>query len=280
MDRSTRGATGRRGLNRRGFTLVELIVVTVLGSLVLMASLQILITNQRTFTAQNAKIIGQQSTRAALDVLVAELREISAAGGDLIVMAQDSVRIRAMRKFGITCAVDLTGDIELEVIRVGDFFAPADSVFVFADNDEALASDDTWISTAVTLADTESESCNGFESGVYTFDDPDDLFVADSVRAGAPVRSYEYYTYRLVEESGSYYLGRRDGSSSTVYPLVGPLDARLGVQFAYRDASGATTTTSTDVRQIVITLRSNSGVRNSVGTMVSDSITAWVFTRN
>ncbi|MDH3424781.1 MAG: prepilin-type N-terminal cleavage/methylation domain-containing protein, partial [Gemmatimonadota bacterium] len=65
---------------RAGFTLIELLVVTVLGSLVLLAALQILITNQRTYTSQNQVIAGQQSTRMALEVLFNELREVSPAG--------------------------------------------------------------------------------------------------------------------------------------------------------------------------------------------------------
>ena len=52
--------------DRTGFTLIELIVVTVLGSLVVMSALTVLITNQRTYTAQSATISGQQSTRTAL----------------------------------------------------------------------------------------------------------------------------------------------------------------------------------------------------------------------
>ena len=55
--------------NRKGFTLVEMLVVTVLGALVLAAALQVLITNQRTYSAQSATIAGQQSTRIALELL-------------------------------------------------------------------------------------------------------------------------------------------------------------------------------------------------------------------
>ena len=44
--------------HRKGFTLVEMIVVIVLGSLVLLAAFTVLITNQRTYTAQNAVIQG------------------------------------------------------------------------------------------------------------------------------------------------------------------------------------------------------------------------------
>jgi hypothetical protein len=52
------------------------------------------------------------------------------------------------------------------------------------------------------------------------------------------------------------------------------------MQFIYRDALGNVTATPTDVRQIEIRIRTGSEVTNSVGRMVSDSIDAWIYTRN
>jgi prepilin-type N-terminal cleavage/methylation domain-containing protein len=66
---------------RAGFTLIELLIVAVLGSVVLMAAMGILITNQRVYTVNTATVNGQQSTRMAVDILSNELREISASGG-------------------------------------------------------------------------------------------------------------------------------------------------------------------------------------------------------
>ena len=44
--------------NRKGFTLIELIVGTVLGSLVVGTVLQVLIVNQRAYTARSASSAG------------------------------------------------------------------------------------------------------------------------------------------------------------------------------------------------------------------------------
>ncbi|MCG6954807.1 MAG: prepilin-type N-terminal cleavage/methylation domain-containing protein, partial [Gemmatimonadetes bacterium] len=115
---------------RKGFTLVELIIVVVLGTLVLAAAMQVLVTNQRTYTAQTAQIQAQQSTRSAMDVLFGELREISARGGDLLSMSTHSLKVRAMRKFGVVCGVSTSSPPVLTVAKVGDWFAAADSVFV------------------------------------------------------------------------------------------------------------------------------------------------------
>lgn len=274
----------RRRQARGGFTLVELLVVTVLGGLVIMASLEILITNQRTYTAQSAQIQGQQSTRAAMDVLFAELREVSAAGGDLVAMASDSIRIRAMRKFGIVCVSDEDGlgQPQLEVMKIGDWFSTSDSVFVFADNVESRNDDDVWIEgLTANQVDTTGYTCGTTPAQEMTFSGHKAAFTADSVRDGAPVRSYVYYTYLLYRYSDSeYYLGRREANSTSVLPLIGPLRSSGGLEFSYRDKDGDVTTTATDVRQIVVTIRTGSTVMNSLGRMVSDSITGWVFTRN
>ncbi len=282
---------------RRGFTLVELLVVTVLGALVVMASLQVLITNQRTFTAQNAEIQGQQALRAAMDVLTAELREVSASGGDILAMAEDSVKVRLMRKLAIACQVDTTnsGNPYVRAMKIGDdWFAQQDSAYVFADNDEDDEDDDVWIRARVTQVDTTS-SCSGLSlslglgggvslldstsTQILTFAGQKARFTADSVRVGAPVRSFVTYTYGLYTYNGEPYLGRTTPGGAVV-PLVGPLREDDGVSFDYRDAEGDSTTVATDVRQVVVTLRWGSGILNSLGESVSDSLSSWIYTRN
>lgn len=265
--------------DRRGFTLVELIIVTVLGALVVATTLQVLVTNQRTYTAQSAKIQGQQATRAALSVLTGELREVSAQGGDILAMGPDSVSIRVMRKFGVACSVTLGGGAaEVDVIRIGDWFEAGDSVFIFADNSRSRSTDDVWIGAKVTATDTTG-TCGSQEATEVTFGSQLALFTADSVRSGAPVRSYVRYTYGLYSLSGESYLARRDAAGD-LDPVVGPLRAGDGLAFQYLDADGATTTTRSEVRQILVTLRTESGALNSLGQMVSDSITARIYTRN
>ncbi len=262
---------------RRGFTLVELLVVVVLGTVVVMASLQILITNQRTYTAQNAKIQGQQTTRAALDLLSSELREISAQGGDLLAMGADSLTIRTMRKFGVTCAVDFTAQPKLTVIRVGDWFTTNDSTFVFADNNVTMAGDDVWLSTKVTAVDT-TKFCASQSAQELTFTGQSTLFTNDTVLVGASIRSFERYTYGLYQINGESYLGRRTTGSAV--PVVGPVKSSNGVAFSYLDGNGATTTVAADVRQILVTIRTASGVLGAGNQPVSDSITARIYTRN
>lgn len=266
---------------RAGFTLIELLVVTVLGSLVLLAALQILITNQRTYTAQNAVLSGQQSTRLALQVLFSELREVSPSGGDIIAMSSDSLRVRLMRKFSYVCATDFSGQPQLTVLNLpGRRFEASDSVFAFADNDETDDDDDVWILANATAVDT-TDTCpqNGDAATTIRFNGQAALFAADSVGLGAPVRSYDRYTFGLTTLGTDTYLGRRQRGGDMV-PVVGPLRAGTGLEFVYRDALGNVTGTAADVRQIVVFVRTGSGVMNSLNREVADSITAWIYTRN
>ena len=263
--------------DRRGFTLIELLVVTVLGAIVLLASLQVLITNQRTYTAENAQIGGQQATRAAYDILFSELRELSARGGDIISMSSTSITVRSMRNFGVACAV-APATPTVTVLKVGNWFAVGDSVFVFADKRENISSDDVWIRASVTAVDT-TVACGASQGVRLTFTGQTALFAADSVRVGAPVRSYLRYTYSLITESGQTYLGRTPAGGSAA-PMVGPLKASTGIEFTYLDSLGAVTATTTNVRQIRVKIRTESAVRNARGQLVRDSLTGRIYTRN
>jgi hypothetical protein len=170
----------------------------------------------------------------------------------------------------------------LTVLKVGKWFATDDSVFVFADNNTSISSDDAWIAAKVTNVDTTS-SCGAREAQALSFSGQGALFSpssgGDSVSTGAPVRSFVRYTYGLLTYHGKTYLGRTDVNGNAV-PLVGPLDASSGLHFSYLDADGNVTTTSTAVRMIQVTVRTSSPVVNSLGKPVADSVTTVVYTRN
>lgn len=268
--------------DRRGFTLVELSVVAVLGALVLGSALQVLIMNQRAYTAQTEAISGQQSNRMALDVLFNELREVSPSGGDILAMSGDSIRVRLMRKFGFVCATNWTGQPELTVIPWGfgtNAFASSDSIFVYADNDEGTRADDAWISANITSIGTSVCPQDGTAAQTLTMNGQGALFSADSVGIGAAVRSYSDFTFGTTTLYGETYLSRRDGTGDMV-PIAGPIRGTNGLEFVYRDELGAVTAVAADVRQLEVVVRTGGDVLNGRGGVVSDSITAWIYTRN
>lgn len=271
--------------DRRGFTLVELLVVALVGSLLVMAAYQVLITNQRTYTAQNSKVQAQQATRAAVEVLFSEFREVSATGGDILDFDAQRIEVRAMRKLGVVCDnLPLTFSTvpQLLVRHESDLFAVGDSVFIFADNDERRRADDTWISAQVT-ATVDTPLCLGTDPAqLLSFVGQSSRFVADSVRRGAPVRSYTRYEYSLGSYGGAEYLGRAEAGGDWV-PLVGPLtgaDARPGLEMTYLDAAGNETTVAADIRRIVVKVRSFGKARDQGGNPVVDSLTTSIHLRN
>lgn len=271
--------------DRRGFTLVELMVVAIVGSLVVLAAYQVLITNQRTYTAQSAQVQSQQQARAAMDILFNELREVSSAGGDIVDAGPIFIEVRTMRSVGVVCDT-YTGLFaltpQLLVRRVGDWFEPGDSVFIFADNDEYMTSDDTWIRGRTGTVDTTRTCAGGHPAQLITFPAQALNFVADTVRDGAPIRNYTRYRYSLASYDGETYLGRAEAGGNWE-PMVGPLTGlggAPGIFFRYYDAAGNETAVLADIVRVDVIVRAQSFARDADGDLVGDSIKTSVYMRN
>jgi prepilin-type N-terminal cleavage/methylation domain-containing protein len=264
--------------DKRGFTLVEMMIVAVVGAMVVGATYQILLSSQRAMTVQTAQVQGQQAVRAGLDILTSELREISRSEGDILNMAPNRVEVRAMRAFGSVCGVAATGSPIL-VQKVGRFFEDGDSIMVFADNNPDLVSDDTILPGLVSTID-KTQTCFGGEAAQLLTVPALAVAAAltdDTVRLGAPVRAFTRYTYGLYSVDGDDYLARKSGV--TIAPLVGPL-APNGVSFTYVDSLGSVTTNPRAVSRIEVTLRSESSVLNQQGRPVAGSLSTAIYLRN
>ena len=277
----------RRG--RGGLTLVELLIVVVLSMVIVGSVLQILISSRRTFTAQSATIAGQQSTRMAIEVLFAELREVSASGGDILRMTDSTITVRLMRKFSVVCDTIWSGPQPqvvvydslgpVSVMGGGNTFT-TDSVLIFAENDEGLDSDDIWVEAVITSTDNTVDCTSGDEGLLLEFSGQAATFATDEVQIGAPVRSYLSYHLGVADAAwGDRFLAVEDTSGSW-QPLVGPVRETEPLSFVYYDQYGTVTTDRTLVSQIEVTVRTGSAVLNSLGQFVSDSITMVIHTRN
>lgn len=266
-------------LAEKGFTLVELLIVAVLGTFIVLATLQVLQVTQRSYTVMHAQVQSQQSLRGGTDVLFGELREISPSDGDLLDMGSDYLTIRSMRQVGLVCGVDYTSNpVRLTVKRLGRWFRGGDSVFVFADNDPDRGRDDTWLTGMIASLDTTATCASGDEANLLGVQG---LPTTDSVRPGAIIRSFQRFTYGIVEFEGAFYLGQTIQGIG-LEPLVGPLRSRSegGLEFTYLDANGVETAVSTEVAQIQVTMRTSSLARTPNGDVVSDSIQTRISLRN
>ena len=257
-------------LNRRGFTLVELLVALVLLGIVTTAIYRVLVNNQRTYQSQTQRIDLQQNIRAAATILPAEFRELNAFDGDLKGMWGDSIQIRAMRQFGVVCVAPVLNGAAVngktlilrnEMLMGSRAFLQNDSVFVFDEGNDGTRADDGWAlgrvtanPTAVNCPDVPPRPGTQLTVDFAAFAAPI-VNAAGAIPVGAPVRGFEIATYKLYQAAdGLWYLGLRTPTAA-LQPLIGPLSGATGVRFNYYDAAGAITAVATNVASIEIIVR-------------------------
>ncbi len=246
-------------LNRRGLTLVELLVALVLLSIVSAALYRVLVSNQRIYQAQTQRIDMQQNIRAAAQILPADLRELDASEGDISAASATSVTFRGMRWMGIICAAPVTGPLPAVTNPTLVFTVMnqklmgertpviGDSVLIRYEGDEGTSQDDAWVRGVIAVM--VAQNCpaglpyNGtaglrltVTASMLAAAAPPQLAtpnVANAIYQGAPVRGFVPLTYSLYQPAGdtSWYVGlTRPGSA--IQPIVGPVLAN-GLAFTF-----------------------------------------------
>lgn len=279
---------------RSGFSLVEMVVVALLGSITLAAIYQSLIVQERAYRREGAIIATHESLRSAVGVLEAEMREISAtaeladAGSDLAMIAAESLEFRALRKIGFVCDVH-NSDRKLDTFEVGASFAQYDSVLIFQEGDAGDWDDDGWIVGLVSSVGTpKTTTCNSDWGGVgaagVNFGGGLLSAIVGStnladVAPGAPLRSFEWLTYGLYQVDGEWVLGRHKRDDSTINVLVDGLAAPAdsGLVFYYYDADGLETNVADEVVRIQINVRAMADPANMI---FGDTLRTNLFLRN
>ena len=276
-----------------GFTIVELMVVALVGIILVMGAYQLLITQSRVLTLQQETIDAQESTRGAAALLAWELRSAAASGGDLYVIDQDSVVMRSVRATGVICSwVEASGQSQYGLRQTS-------GAFTGTTNDSAMvlsAADATWAAFNVSAAWTGSAAWTNTPVcfwGDSTTSVPrpeasiqiDTLATLANLEVGGPVHLFRRTTYALSSLNGRWWLSRREGAGGwdiLTGPMLSPNSG--GLTFAYYDSLGVVTTDPAEVARVEFTLRSESygqvSTAGETGGAVEDSITAAVFLRN
>lgn len=268
---------------RQGFSLVELLVAMVVAGLVLGATYQVLVTNQRVHTTQQEQMQAQGTVRAGLAVLSSELRAISPSGGDIEEMSEERLEIRVPRATGFVCGAAGTDDERDFTLRLtGRQFVGGEDVVVLAHDYEAgthhwLGEDDP-IRVQSAGEPGPPDVCGWGESEQEVRVQGSILgeIVGDTreVLGGHPIHMLEISEYGLQEHEDEYYLGR-DGE-----PLVGPVRRDGGVRFEYFAADGSEADVPGEVARIRVTVVAESGATMSDGQPVGDSLSVTVHPRN
>lgn len=245
-----------------GFTLVELLIVSLLTAVIMVAVYETLMVQEKSYEAARHVMSDQEALRTGIAMLETELREAGAIGGvaiggsDIAAATADSITFRAHRKLGAVC--DLSrNDKWLLAWPIGEKFEAGDELLFLVDGDTLRHTDDRWDTTFVsTVSDASTTSCTNAWPGQplqqIKIDNAADL---SGVYRGAPIRAYEWTTYSLYEfGSLGWGLGRVRESGSPTY-LVGRFAPKgTGLRFAYFDTGGNSTLDPTQVSRIEITM--------------------------
>jgi type II secretory pathway pseudopilin PulG len=250
--------------SERGFSLLELVVLLGVVIVVHGAIYSLMFSQMHELGNQREDTDVRQSLRTALNLLVYELRGVSASDGDLYQIGANSIGIRSTTGTGIVCGRHVTLDRYALWATSGDFPQPdsEDSALVYIAAEKGTA-DDSWVPVRIQRilnpgsggvpkcfwgdATAGSGKKNGSGQIPVTGDgevDPDLVLGfsenVDGAYVGSPVRSFERVEYGLASKEGRWWLGRKVGSSSTWDLLAGPLrtPADGGVEFTYYDSSG------------------------------------------
>ena len=276
-----------------GFTIVELLIVSVIGIMMVMGVYQILITQSRVLSTQQETIDAQESVRGGAALLAWELKSLAASGGDLYVINQDSVVLRSMRATGVICSwVEGSGISRYGLRQTSGTFSgtTGDSAMVYSVVDNAWGAYNVsnawngsaaWSNTPVCFWGDSTTSAPRPEASVQL----DTLATVANLEVGGMVHLFRKTKYGLSSRNGRWWLSRSEGGGGWEI-LTGPTlsPSNGGLQFAYYDSLGVVTADPALVSRVEFTLRSESygqvSTAGATGGALGDSLTSTVFLRN
>lgn len=231
---------------RGGFTLVELLLVAVMGAL-LVVVLHRMHVQQRRFAHWEDRVVQDHDAfRVASSILGSDLREVVAPEGDVTLHTADSLSVRAPLGFALTCSVrENPAAIGLTQAQGRMWTGEGDSLLVYTTAG--------WRALAPTGELKSAPKVLQCPFGEAT---PDHLYTlakgaADSIPVGAPIRVFRRHTYHVGMNRGTQWLARTDVDGSQM--LVGPTTGD-GVRFRLVDRSGAATAKLADVVAVELRL--------------------------
>jgi prepilin-type N-terminal cleavage/methylation domain-containing protein len=245
---------------RRGFTLVEVLIALVVMGLVTGAIYKLLIDNQRLSLAQAEQVSLQSNVRTGSLIVPNELRELNNWAGsvdatqiDVIDADPDGITYRAMRGLGFLCQASTATNLRVTTATWNGSRGPdasRDGVYVFVDQDPDEDDDDGW---------TQIGDITGVATSTCGATAAISLTVAGApagLPAGTPVRIFEVMRLDLDQDAaGDWWLYAESVSGGTApQPVLGPL-TNDGFDLDYLDSAGNPTATLNAIASIRVTVR-------------------------
>jgi prepilin-type N-terminal cleavage/methylation domain-containing protein len=245
---------------RRGFTLIEVLIALIIMGVVTGAIYRLLNSSQRLSLAQAEQVSLQSNVRTGSLVVPNELRELGTfvAGSfeqnDIITpLDDDAITYRAMRGLGFVCQAPAGTELRIAKSTWTGLRAPAanrDDGYLFNDKDPDDDGDDEWLPVTITAVSEQANACGGAAGYVLTT-----AVAPPAVEVYTPVRLYEVMELKLHSADGEWWLGARSvAAGEAVQPVLGPLTAD-GFRLEYLNSLGAPTADEKAIKSIRVTVR-------------------------
>lgn len=267
--------------NRRGFTMIELMIVVVLLGLIGTMLTTILVRQQRFHRAVANVTDSRARMRDISTIMPTDLRSISTAGRDLLLITDTTMQFRAYVGASIMCRFAAATVIELPPRRLasGNVLtswinppAPNDIAYLYDEGTQGGNADDNWMPYVITdtVSATDASWCPTSTTPAYTTAADNGarryritLGTAPNavqVETGSPIRFAREVRYSIYQASDNqWYVGFQrctpnatygtPGTCGTREVLAGPVLAGTadtltsGLFFVYRNKAGTRLTT-------------------------------------
>ena len=295
--------------DRRGFTLVELLVALMISSFLVTVIFQLMNGNSRFVRLQSAREEVQQNARAAMDVMAGDLRTVPPSA--IQAMGTDSIRFYMPRAWGVLCNTLGTNSatawviFPAEVLSSTDVFSKPHWGIAVEQTSDPLVHTDQLRYVTNPSQQTTGNSCTGSSTTLQPNLDPAQHLAlgfnrpsgtsyvsAGTILPGTQVLLFEEMKYDVAASTSSAVPGswirRMVGRTSTglnMQPMAGPVPASDALRFAYYQADGVTAaTTAADVRRIGIRVITESRAQAETGGIrraeQTDTVSTDVYLRN
>ncbi len=259
--------------NRRGFTLIEIMISLTIMLIVMGAVYRLMISTQRASRGQAERVHLQSNVRIGSLAVLNDLRELNTVTGgstdqnDILAIGASEIVYRATRGIGLICQAPTATQIRISRVTFSGYRDPLpvrDNVYVFIDGDPDRDADDTWLRVGITAVSTAT-ACPGGAGADITLTTPNTAALV-GLALGTPIRFFEVMELKLHEADGESWLGARSVSAGeAIQPVLGPLVDENGFVLEYTDANAAVTADRTAIKSIRVTLRGISDGTINVG---------------
>jgi prepilin-type N-terminal cleavage/methylation domain-containing protein len=278
---------------RRGFTLIEIMLSLTLMLIVSGAIYRLIVSSQRVSRNQTERMSLQSNVRIGSLAVLSDLRELNTVSGgtvaanDILDMQPTSITYRGMRGTGFICQAPTATQVRIARNTFFGYRDPEpgrDSVYVFIDGDPDTEADDAWLSLPL-LGVATATACPGVLGDGITLTTPNTAALV-GLATGTPVRVFEVMELKLHQEDGRSWLGARSVSANEpVRPVLGPLVDGNGFSLTYLNVAGAATADPKEVKSIQVILRgiSDGGVTSGIQgppTHVQEELVSQITLRN